>query len=189
MNRLNLKAYVTAIQGAVLSDRKSLQVQLAVAFAVMLESPGNKKLIRAQLCEIYAGAGYACREPSDVHWKSINRRITAAMLLFEFNSEKEVREWAGDGKPATAIEGIIKKLEPLKLKTFNEVIQICREGKGGRPGAGRKPGVKLETAHLRCIVPQSASPEEMLELAGKLMAMAQGMMTERQEHEEELLAA
>lgn len=191
MNRSNLKAYVSAIHNAALSRKAALQCELAVGFAVMLEAGPNRRLVRAQLCEIYASAGYKCREPGDIDWQSINRRIGASIMLFEFITEKEVREWAGDLTRSALVDAIVKKLEPLKLGTCNEVIQICKTSKEDKPTYTRKPGVRIETTHLHFNIPVTATAEELLEAASKLMQMAQTMVEARHtmEHEELLEAA
>lgn len=191
MNRSNMKAYVAAIHSAALSRKAALQCELAVGFAVMLEAGPNKRLVRAQMCEIYASAGYKCREPSDIDWQSINRRIGASMLLYEFITEAEVKTWAGDLTRSALVDAIVKKLEPLKLGTCNEVIQICKSAKVDRPTYSRRPGVKIDTAHLHINVPVAATAEELLEAAGKLMQMAQAMVEARQavEQEHEVLEA
>lgn len=190
MNKSNIKAYAQIIHAASLNRRAALQNEIAVGFAVLLDSAPSKRLARAQLQKIYADAGYKCTNPNDIDWKTINRRIAGSIMLFDFLGEQDVREWAGELQKAALIEALVKKLEPLKLNTLNEVVQICKGARGRADSTpGRKPGVKVETAHLKFTIPPTASAEELLEAAGKLMAMAQDMVNARQaaaaNHEEE----
>lgn len=181
MNKSNIKAYAALIHTAALNRRDALQFELGVGFAVMLDSWPSKRLARAQLQKIYADAGYKCREPSDIDWKTINRRIAGSFALFDFLGEKDIRGWAGDLQKAPLVEAIVEKLKPLKLNTLNEVVQICKGSKERASNApGRKPGVKVETMHLKFSIPPTASAEELLEAAGKLMTMAQDMVNARQ---------
>jgi len=46
MNKQLMKAYVNAINHALVSRRDALQTELAVSFAVLLETKSNKRLSR-----------------------------------------------------------------------------------------------------------------------------------------------
>lgn len=179
MNKTILKTYSQLIHAASMNRRAALQCELAVGFAVLLDAYPSKRLARAQLQKIYNDAGCKCADPKDVNWKSVNRRITGSFALFDFIGYDEVRQWAGDLQKAALIDALIKKIEPLKLNTLNEVLTICRDAKPQRDGSsrvrivGRRPGTRIETAHLKFSVPATATPEELLEAASKLMTMAQ----------------
>lgn len=182
MNKTLIRAYAQIIHGAAMNRHAALQAELAVGFAVLLDSYPSKRLARAQLQKIYNDAGCKCEGPQDTNWKSVNRRITASIALFDFIGADEVRNWAGDLQKAPLIEAFTKKLAPLKLNTVNEVLTICR-GTVPRDNTnmvGRKPGTRIETLHLKFSVPPATTPEEMLEAAGKLMTMAQELVNARQ---------
>lgn len=184
MNKTIIKAYANIIHAAAMNRRAALQTELSVGFAVLLDSYPSKRLAKAQLQKIYNDAGCKCSGPTDTNWKSVNRRIAASVALFDFMGHEEVRGWAGDLIKAPLIEALVKKIEPLKLNTVNEVLLVCKGSKAGggerAPGAGRKPGQRIESAHLKFSVPPAATPEELLEVAGKLMTMAQEMVNARQ---------
>lgn len=182
MNRSNIKAYVTALNSAVLNRRTALQTELAVGFAVILESGPSRRLARAQIIEVYAGAGYKCREPSDLDYKTINRRISASFALFDFMGEKDIREWTKDLSRGPLISAIVEKLVPLKLTTINEVLQIClTEKPAGASTRGRRPGIHIDTQHLHLVVPPTTTREELLEAAAKLMHLANEMIGQPEE--------
>jgi hypothetical protein len=188
MNKAVIKTYAQIIHAASMNRHAALLSELAVGFAVLMESLPSKRLARAQLQKIYNDAGCKCADPKDVNWKGINRRISASIALFDFIGIEEVRQWAGDLQKGALIEALIKHLEPLKLNTVNEVLLVCRDAtaaKGTRSGAGRRPGQRIETAHMKVTVPYGTSPEEMLEVAGKLMAMAQELVNARQAEAEQ----
>lgn len=183
MNKTISKAYSQIIHAASMNRRAALQCELAVGFAVLLDAYPSKRLARAALQKIYNDAGCKCANPQDVNWKSVNRRITGSFALFDFIGYDEVRGWAGNLQKAALIDALVKKIEPLKLNTLNEVLVICRDAKKGTDTGtsrvrivGRRPGARIETAHLKFSVPPTATPEELLEAAGKLMTMAQEMV-------------
>jgi hypothetical protein len=184
MNKTTIKAYANIIHAAAMNRRAALQTEIAVGFAVLLDSYPSKRLARAQLQKIYDDAGCKCAGPNDVNWKSINRRIAASIALFDFMGHEEVREWAGDLTKAPLVEALVKKIEPLKLSTVNEVLIVCKGAKtksGETTSVGRKPGTRIETPHLKFSIPPLTTPEELLEVAGKLMTIAQDMVNARQE--------
>jgi hypothetical protein len=192
MNKTITRAYAKIIHAASMNRRAALQTEIAVGFAVFLDSYPSKRLARAQLQKIYNDAGCKCEGPNDVNWKSVNRRIAASSALFDFMGHEEVREWAGDLTKDALIEALVKKIEPLKLNTVNEVLIVCKGQKTpGERGTtvGRKPGQRIETPHLKFSIPPSATPEELLEVAGKLMSMAQEMVNTRQEEAATVQAA
>ncbi len=185
MNKMNIKAYAQIIHSASMNRQAALQTELAVGFAVLLDSYPSKRLARAQLQKIYNDAGCKCADPQDVNWKGVNRRITGSIALFDFMGHDEVRGWAGDLQKAPLIDALVKKIVPLKLNTLNEVLVVCRGSKSNDGSsrvtvAGRKPGQRVETTHVKFSVPPGTTPEELLEVAGKLMTMAQEMVNARQ---------
>ncbi len=193
MNRTIVKAYVTALNSAALNRRTALQTELAVGFAVILESGASRRLARAQLVEIYAGAGYKCQETSDLDYKTINRRISASVALYDFLGEKDIRAWVGTLSKGPLISAIVEHLVPLKLTTINEVLQICSSNKGPGKTRGPRPGIHIDTTHLHLVVPPTTTREELLEAAAKLMQLANQMVGQPRdtasEPEKELQAA
>jgi len=178
MSKTNIRTYAQIIAKSAINRQAALQCELAVGFAVLLDSLPSRRLARAQLQKIYSDAGYNCSDTSGVDWITINRRISGAIMLFDFMGEDDVREWAKDLQKQQLIDALIKKIEPLKLKTLNELVTVCR-GVREPSGRGRKPGIRFDTAHMHVIVPHSAQPEELLEIAGKLMTLAQEMVNAR----------
>lgn len=178
MNKSHLKAYVSAINGALVSRRHALQCELAVGFAVMLETNINKRLARETMIDIYATVGYECKTPTDRDWLSINRRLRACFALFEFIGAPEVQQWAGVLTKGPLLDAIVAKLEPLKLSTVNEVLTVCEKVKPQRSraiAAAREEApddVIVESPHLRFVIPKDVTRMELMEACARLMAIA-----------------
>jgi hypothetical protein len=175
MNKSHLKAYSTAINEAALSRTKALEIELAVGFAVIIECDNAKRLARETLLTIYAQAGSKCSKPGDLDWKAINRRISAAVALFDFIGMEDLNTWKGElTKPSDVVEAFRPHISALKLKSVNEVLLACDKIR-----APRKPsephGTKLSTKHLHITVPKNATSDELLAMASQLMAMANSM--------------
>lgn len=179
MNKTILKVYTAAIHEAAMSRQAALEIELAVGFAVILDcGPKAKRLARETLLTIYHGAGSQCSQPGDLDWKAINRRITASIALFEFVGVDTVREWAGEATKADLIAALRKHIQPLKLKSVNEVLLACDKIKAPRSSKSRDvanvPGTaEIATEHVRVVVPPTATREELIDLATRLMMMAQ----------------
>jgi hypothetical protein len=186
MNRSNLKAFTTALANAALSRKTALQYEVAVTFAVHLDSKEAKRLSRAVMCEIFAEVGYKCSEPTDIDWKSVNRRITAAFELYKFMTHDDpqaVAKWTEGKSRMEIVNAIVTKLEPLKLNSTNQILEIC--GKVGRQ-ARRERGPRAEpegtrhvtTRNLDIVIPPSATRADLIEASLSLMRMAEQMANE-----------
>lgn len=178
MQKSHIKAYASAIQSAALSRTVALQYELAVGFAVQLETT-SKRLARATLQEIYAQAGYQCDKPGALDWKSVNRRITASLAFFDFIGREDVEAWANGQRPKELVETIVRKLEPHKVKTVNEVLLICDKVKKPVPRAPQQPvrGKHIDTPHLHIVIPKKATRQELMEAATQMLALAAMMGT------------
>src|ERR1700681_1506285 len=102
MNKATMKAYASAIANAALSRKAALQLELAVSFAVFLDQQKVSRLAKSLILEVYAEAGYKCREIGEVDWKAVNRRVNASGVLFEMVGMKDVMAWS-DGKTRGAL--------------------------------------------------------------------------------------
>lgn len=199
MNRTNLKAFSTAIAGALVSRKSALQVEVAVCFAVHLDCNQAKRLSRAMLCEIYANAGVHCGSPGDLDWKSTNRRITAALALFDFFGAAEITNWIEGKQRKELIDAIVAKLEPLKIKSTNEILAVCDKITPRQRGERVEPqGTHhIDTEHLKIVIPPGVTRAELLEAALAMMKIAEQMAADQladeaataAEHEPERAAA
>lgn len=184
MNRSNLKAFTTALANAALSRKTALQYEVAVTFAVHLDAKQAKRVTRELMCDIFTEVGYKASAPGELDWKSVNRRITAAFALFEFMGGDEIAKWVEGKSRMEVINAIVAKLEPLKIKSTNEILEIC--GKVNRQPARSERRERPEpegtrhvkTANLDIVIPPSATRADLIEASLSLMRMAEQMMKE-----------
>jgi hypothetical protein len=177
MNKTHLRAYKNAIVEAALSRSVALEIELAVGFAVILECDGLKRLARETLLAIYADAGSQCTRPGDVDWKAINRRISAAIALYEFIGQADIAKWGEGTKLRDQVEAFRPHIAALKLKSVNEVLLACDKIRAPRK-APEPRGVRIETKHVHLSIPPNATADELMDIAGKLMDMARNMFTQ-----------
>lgn len=176
MNRSHLKAYTSAINTALASRQDALQVEIAVTFAVIFESELNKRLARETMCQIFSSVGYQARQPTDRDWKSINRRISAGVALFDFLTDETLRGVAGSSVKGALIDAFVAHLKPYKLASVHDVLQVCDKVRDARRSPTPAPGThRIETAHIKMSIPARASRAEILEIALKLMQLADEM--------------
>lgn len=174
MNRANLKAFSQEIKNAGLHRETAFRIELAVGFAVHMES-NNARLSRAVLCEIYANAGYKASKPGDFDWRKVNRHITASLALYDFIGADDIAKWAEGKTRKDLVEAIVAQLQPYKVKTVNEVLDIC--GKLGVRAKARKPEIvgthHVDTKHVHVTIPPTATRTELMELALAIMKIAE----------------
>jgi hypothetical protein len=174
MNKTHLKAYTNCIVEAALSRSVALEIELAVGFAVLLECDGAKRLARETMLSIYNAAGSKCSTPGDVDWKAINRRIAAAIALFDFVGGEDITAWSEGKTKRELVDAFRPHIGALKLKSVNEVLLACDKIRAPRKPA-QQHGAKLATKHLHMIVPPTATRDELLEMATALMTLAHNM--------------
>jgi hypothetical protein len=176
MNRANLKAFSQEIKNAGLHRETAFRIELAVGFAVHMDSH-NARLSRAVLCEIYAMSGYKSSKPGDLDWRKVNRHITAALALYDFLGAEEIAGWATDAGKSRKdlVEALVKKLEPYKVKTVNEVLDICGKISNRARGPRMDPiGThRVDTKHVHVTIPPTATRTELMELALAIMKLAE----------------
>jgi hypothetical protein len=174
MNKTTLKAYTNAIVEAALSRSVALEIELAVGFAIILECNNAKRLARETLLTVYNAAGSKCEQPGDLDWKAVNRRISAAVALFDFIGITDVSAWGEDKTKRELVDAFRPHIAALKLKSVNEVLLACDKIR-----APRKPveqsGKQFTTRHLHINVPATATRDELVELATQLMMLAHEM--------------
>lgn len=184
MNRTNLKVCRTAINKALADHASGLRMELAVAFAVILDSGKARRLARAVLCECYAAAGLQCSQPGDRDWRSINRRIGAALALFDFIGLDEVTKWANGKQRTELLDALATQLAPLKLRTVSEILEVCgkikpRSARMGPGGKQETPGTQhVDTANVHVVIPPATTRAELMEVALALMKLAEQIPVE-----------
>ena len=180
MNKTHLRTYSNHIRAALVNRRDALKLELAVMFAVTLESDGNKRLAREAIYSVYNATGsYQCDQPSARDWKSVGRHITAAFALFDFIGPAEVAAWGEGLKHGDLIAAFVERITPYKLGTINEVLTVCdRVKKQPRKVDGRvvPPGAhEFKTKHIHVVIPPAATWVEVMETITDLMKLAESM--------------
>ncbi|AAY87913.1 gp37 [Burkholderia phage BcepB1A] len=181
MNKTHLRTYSNHIRAALVNRRDALKLELAVMFAVTLESDGNKRLAREAIYSVYNATGsYQCDQPSARDWKSVGRHITAGFALFDFINHDDpntVASWGEGLKHGDLIAAFVERITPYKLSTINEVLTVCdRVKRQPRKVAGRvvPPGAhEFKTKHIHVVIPPDATLIEIMETIADLMRLAE----------------
>jgi hypothetical protein len=188
MNRATIKSYAASLRAASMNRRAAVQIEIAVGFAVCLDTLPQRRLAKETLVSIYADAGVPCREPGDVEWKSVQRRISATLDLFDHIGENEVKKWAGDAQRTVLINQLVAKIEPLKLASTNEIISVCKkEPKPGEKRRGPRPGTHIDTDNVHLVIPPDTSPDELMQLAQQILQLASKRRNEMQDEADKLM--
>lgn len=172
MNKTHIRAYTKALAESALHRSTALEIELAVGLAVMHETLPSKRLGREMLITIYNGAGFQCGAPGALDWRTVNRRITATIALYDAYMAKDVAELAEKHKAGDLVEALRPMIKALKVKSVNEVLLACDKVRPPRKATGHVEGVRVDAGHLHLVVPPSATREDLIALATKLMTMA-----------------
>jgi hypothetical protein len=173
MNKSHLRAYTKALVESAMNRQTALEIELAVGFAVMLECADARRLARETMLTIYNGAGWQCSKPGTLDWRSVNRRITAAIALYDFVGTADVQKLAEGKKAAELVDAFRPMIAALKVKSVNEVLLACDKVRAPRKPSSEHSGVRIDAGHLHFTIPPNATRDDLIAMAAKLMTMAQ----------------
>jgi hypothetical protein len=181
MNKTHLRTYANTIRAALVNRRDALKMELAVMFAVIIESEGNKRLAREAIYQVYNSTGsYQCAVPSDRDWKSVGRQISAGFALYDFVGAEEVAAWANGHKHGDLIQAFADHIAPLKLGTVNEILTVCEKVRKPRNRIGGhvvpEGAFEVRTEHVQFYIPPDVKAEEVMSVINKLMQYANTLL-------------
>lgn len=175
--------YLACLSNAILHRRAAVQIELAVGLCVAHDFIADQAEARVMLTSVYASAGYDCLAPDGRDYKTINRRVNTSFLLFDKVTAEAVAGAIAELGGHKRIETVQALLEPLQLYTYDDVLAHCGRPRGGAapsdpapaPKRGRPAAavVHVTTKHIDVAVPPSATRKEVLDLAVKLVALAE----------------
>lgn len=191
---ITTKVCVSAINEAALNRRLAVQIELAVGMAIFAQQKGATSKAKAILSAIYAEAGYQCEPSTAPHYKSVQKRIQAAADLYLKFGQAAIEHTM---MHTTGRKSIIALQEAVDSVGITAIDQVR-----GYVGKVRKPRdagqviktnvlsfnrraadkdhtlwVHVVTDHLAVDVPPEADPDELIQLAGKLIEVAQQRKT------------
>lgn len=178
----NSDACIKALQGAMMSRRKALLLELSVGLAVFC-SAGDTDAMRS-LKEIYESVGYECVHRDGKDYARVHYRASAVEALFKKLTMSVVIEWAGAKKNTAAINEIATHLNMLafdsmesvrayslpKVEPVALVTAPAQETITTVPGSDHVYHIK--SSHLKLDIPDSIDVSEIMDLARKLLALA-----------------
>ncbi len=174
----NLNVCVEAMQGAMLSRRKALLVELSVGLAVFCSAGNAGKAAIGTLKEVYASVGYDCVHRDGKDYTRIHWRSGASVALFNKLTIGLVTEWVGGKKNAAAINAIATQLNILAFDSIDDVLTYC--GKVKVAPVPIEPAVPhrdhmyhLKSGHLKLDIPDNTDVTEIMDMARKLLTLAE----------------
>jgi hypothetical protein len=189
MNKTHLRTYANHIRSALVNRRDALKLELAVMFAVTLESEGNKRLAREAIYQVYNSTGsYQCSQPTDRDWKSVGRQISAGLALYDFIGAEEVAAWANGYKHGELIGALVEHIAPLKLSTVNEVLTVCEKVRKPHTRIGGQSVPEgahvVQTEHVKFFIPPTVRADEVMTIINNLMQYANSLLDHNKQAEQ-----
>lgn len=173
MNKTQIRAYTKLAHEAISISASALELKLAIGLAVLYETAPAKRLGRESLLAIFHAAGMKCEKPGDLDWRKVNREISAMVALFDFvqHGADTLGELAQGLKSTELVEAFKPLVTALKIKSVNEVMLACDKIRPPKK-AKHTEGQRVDAGHIHITIPQSATREDLIALATKLMTMA-----------------
>lgn len=179
--------YLACISNAVLHRRAALQLEIAVGLCVAHDAMEDTALGRVMLTNVYASAGYHCISSDGADYKTINRRVNAAFLLFAKIGDAAVARAVRGNVGHRRIEAVQAMIEPLRLNSIDDVLAFCGRPRPSQTRAIAPPGpaatlarraidkpgvVHIKTAHVDLPLPPETTRVEIMEIVAELLKIA-----------------
>ncbi len=174
----NLNVCVEAMQGAMLSRRKALLVELSVGLAVFCSAGNADKAAIGTLKEVYASVGYDCVHRDGKDYTRIHWRAGASVALFNKLTIGLVTEWVGGKKNIAAINAIATQLNVLAFDSIDDVLTYSGKVKVVsvpiEPAAPHHDHIyHVKSGHLKLDIPDNTDVTEIMDMARKLLTLAE----------------
>jgi hypothetical protein len=182
---MSTEIYARAIGQAITHRRKALCLELAVGLAVAHDNKNDEAEGRAALVRVYADAGYDCLKPTGRDYKTVNRRVNMAFLLWNhLGGARKIRLGRVRGaEKLTAAKEIVAMLE---VSTAYDVMDLVgrsqrreretnsqrRESSMTRRATDQPGTAHIKTEHIDVPVPPTATKREVISLIRKLQKLA-----------------
>lgn len=198
-----LDIYAKALGKAFIHRRTALHLELAVGLCVFWDKKGEDPAqSRVELVRCYAETGYDCTAPGGSDYKTVNRRVNTAWLLWEhLGGARKIRLGKVQGQERIAAAKAV--VQALGVRTAYDVLDLVgrsqrreraadsprRERSTGsrqQPDSSAKPNgnharratdgpgvVHVKTRHIDVPIPPAATKAELMNLVGKLVKLAE----------------
>lgn len=185
-SNISFNTCVKSISNVTISRRGLLQLELAVGLAVFMDSGVTNKASKNLLNEVYHRAGYDCMDSSGKEYKNVNRRIQASAGLFGKIGLEVINHWADQTKESKLLQAIAHGLVEFKFESLDDVHDyVGRKSNRTVKAAGGAAGVAAEKNPFDISVgktvvhiPKGLSEAELIELASKILALADAVHAE-----------
>jgi len=191
--------YAKALGKAFTHRRTALHLELAVGLCVFHDNKSEEPAqARVELVRCYAETGYECMTPAGSDYKTVNRRVNTAWLLWEYlGGARKVRLGRVNG--TARIDAAKKIVEALEVRSVYDVMELVGRSQRRERDLGSEhatdttqsassanvnaslsrratdaPGVvHVKTRHIDVPIPPDATKRELLTLADKLIKLAE----------------
>lgn len=177
--------YLACLSNAVLHRRAALQIELAVGLCVAHDLVDDPAQGRVALVQVYASAGYDCLATDGRDYKTINRRVNAAFLLFEKLGDEAIKRAVRGNAGHRRVEAVQGMIEPLQLYTMDDVMAFCGRPRARQPAPAATPAqplarravdqpgvVHVRTEHIDVPLPPETTRVEIMQLVSELLKLA-----------------
>lgn len=178
LTNVSFKTCVRTIKNLTVSRRGLLHLELAVGLAVFIDKSAANLEAKRVLARIYAEAGYAC-EPGEGDYKTINRRIQAVAALYTKLGDEVLNHWLDNVQPGKMLQVLAQKVGELDFKVLDDVLDyVGKPSNRTRPEAGEGNSLDIfdiVVGERHIHLPKTMTPQELVELGNKILALAKGM--------------
>lgn len=183
---LSAMTCVDLMTQAMQSRREALRTEISVALGVFFEAGRTSLEAKDILYQVYCRVGYDCIPSDRPDYKTINRRVNNAAMLFDKVGYEVIKKWVGKATEYDLIGKLREHVVGLNINSMDELLVFCgkpsrRIGSGlvvgedgfvGDQKSDSSERFRIDTSKIHWVVPKETTPQELMEFAGRIMAVA-----------------
>jgi hypothetical protein len=161
-----------------ISRRGLLALEMSVGLAVFVDYGAANRAAKQMLMDVYAKAGYECQNHEGKDYKTVRRRIDASAGLYGKLTGEVIAKWMDGKKENKLLQAVAHEISKLGFNSMDDVLDFIGRASNRTnqrtavSDAGPNP-YDIEVGDGKIVhIPRSLSEAELIELAQKLLVLA-----------------
>lgn len=164
-----------------ISRRGLLALEMAVGLAIYLDFTVANRAAKQMVMEAYCKAGYDCETASGKDYKTVRRRIDASAGLFGKLGAETIAKWMDGKKELKLLQAVAQEISKLEFRSMDDVLDFVgrssnRTQKQEKTKDEAASPFDIEVGDGKVVrIPKNLTEAELLELAQKIMTLAESV--------------
>lgn len=193
---LSFNTCAKSITNVNISRRGLLALEMAVGLAIFLDFGAANRAAKQMVMDVYAKAGYECQNHEGKDYKTVRRRIDASAGLFGKITDEVIAKWIEGKSENKLLQAVAQEVSKLNFNSMEDILDYLgrpnsrtnqrQQNADARESSGPNP-YDIEVGDGKMVhIPRSLSEAELIELAQKILVLAEEVKIKEVQQERRL---